>query len=59
MVGRVKRGFTDMWLVDKNKGDNYVVSSCWLVTSLVVPYIMAPMNLAFNELLLKMTKLVC
>ena len=25
MVERVKSGFMDMWLVDENKGDNYVV----------------------------------
>ena len=36
MVGRVKSGFTDTWLVDKSKGENYVVISRWLVTSLVV-----------------------
>ena len=44
-------------LVDRNKGDNYVAISLWLVTSLVVPYVMAPMYLAYNELL-KMFKLV-
>ena len=44
-------------LVDKNKGDNYVVISLWLFTSLVVPYVMALTNLAFNKLL-KMTELV-
>ena len=27
MVGRVKSGFNDTWLVDKNKGDNCVVIS--------------------------------
>ena len=54
--GRVNSGFIDMWLLDKNKGDNYVVISLWLVTSHVVPYVMAPTNLAFIELL-KMTKL--
>ena len=58
MVGRVKSDFIDTWLVDKIKGDNYVVISFWLVTSLVVPYVMAPTNLAFNELL-KMTEVVC
>ena len=57
-VGRVKSGFIDTWLVDKNKGDNYVVISLWLVTSLVVHYVMAPANLALNELL-KMAELVC
>ena len=36
----------DTLLVDKNKGD-YVIS-LWMVTSLVVPYVMAPMNLAFK-----------
>ena len=41
----------DMWSVDKNKGDNYVVISLRLVTSHVVPYVMAPTNLAFKELL--------
>ena len=51
MMGRVKSGFIDTRLVDKNKGDNYVVISLWLFTSLVVPYVMAPTNLAFNELL--------
>ena len=44
MVGRVKSGFIDTWLVEKNKGDNYVVISLWLVTSLVVLYVMAPTN---------------
>ena len=39
MVGRVKSGFIDTLLVDKKKGDNYVVISFWLVTSLVVPYV--------------------
>ena len=57
-VGRVKSGFIDTWLVDKNKGDNYVVISLWLVTSLVVHYVMAPANFALNELL-KMAELVC
>ena len=33
MVGRVKSGFIDMWLLDKNKGDNYVVISLWCVMS--------------------------
>ena len=47
-VARVKSGFIDMWLVDKNKGENYVVISLWLVTSIVVPYVMAPTSLAFN-----------
>ena len=51
MVERIKSGFIDTWLVDKNEGDNCVVISLWLVTSLVVPYVMAPTNLAFNELL--------
>ena len=44
MVGRVKSGFIDTRLVDKNKKDNYVVISLWLVTSLVVPYVMVPTN---------------
>ena len=35
-------------IVDKNKGDNYVI------ISLVVPYVMASTNLAYHELL-KMT----
>ena len=35
MVRRVKSGFIDMCLVDKNKGDNYVVISLYLVTFLV------------------------
>ena len=34
-----------------------LIISLWLVSSLVVPYVMAPTNLAFNELL-KMTELV-
>ena len=38
MVGRVESGFIDTWLVDKNKGDNFVVIFLWLVT------FMAPMN---------------
>ena len=50
-------GFIDAWSFDKNKGDNYVVISLWLVTFLLVPYVIAPKNLAFNERL-KMTKLV-
>ena len=57
MVGSVKSDFLDIWLIDKNKGNICVVISLTLVTSLVVPYVMAPMNLAFNKLL-KMTKLV-
>ena len=57
-VGRLKSGFIETWLVDKkNKGDNYGVILLWLVTTLVVPYIMAPMKLAFDELL-KMIELV-
>ena len=36
MVGRVKSGFIDTWLIDRNKEDNYVVISLSLVTSLVV-----------------------
>ena len=56
-MGRVKSGFIDGWLADKKKGDNYVVISLWLVTSLVVPYVMAPTNLTFNGLL-KMTQLI-
>ena len=55
MVGRVKSGFIDMWLADKKKGDNYVAISLWLITSLVVPYVMVPTNPAFNKLL-KMTE---
>ena len=48
-------GKGDEWLykhvvVDKNKGDNYVTISLWLVISLVVPYVVTPMNLAFNQL---------
>ena len=39
-----KTGFIDTY-----KGDNYVVISFWLVSSLVVPYVRAPWNLAFNE----------
>ena len=35
-----------------------MVISLWLATSLMVPYVKAPMNLAYNELF-KMTKLVC
>ena len=35
-VGRVKSGFINIWLGDKNKGVNYVVISLWLVTSLEV-----------------------
>ena len=58
MVRRVKSLFIDTWLVDKNKVDNYVVISHWLFTSRVVPRVMVPTNLAFNELL-KMTELVC
>ena len=50
-VGIVKSGFINTWFVDINKGDNCVVISLWLVTSPVVPYVMAPMNLAFNKLL--------
>ena len=58
MLGRVKSGFINTWLVDgKNKVDNYLVIWLCLVTSLVVPYVMAPTNLAFNELL-KINKLV-
>ena len=57
MVGRVKSSLKGAWCVDKNKGNNYVVISLWLVTSttLVVPFIKAPRNLAFKELL-KMTE---
>ena len=58
MVGRVKSGFIDTWLVDKNKLNNYVVISLWFVTSFEVPHIITPTNLALNELL-KMTELVC
>ena len=36
MVGMVKSGSMDMWLVDKNKGDNYAVISLWVIISLVV-----------------------
>ena len=53
--GKGESSFIDLWLVDKNKGDNYVVISIWLVTFLVVPYVKAPTNLAFNKLL-KMTE---
>ena len=53
-MGRVKSGFIDTWLVEKNKGDNYVVISLWFVTSLVGTYVMALTNFVFNELL-KMT----
>ena len=44
MVGRVKSGFIDTWLVDKIKGDTCMVISLWLVTSFVVHYVMAPTN---------------
>ena len=57
MVGGVKSDFIDRWLVDKNKGDNYVVISLWLVTSLVHCLVTAPTNLAFSEFL-KMNELV-
>ena len=57
-MGKGKEWLFDPWLVDKNKGNHYVVISLWLVSSLVVPYVMAPTNLAFYELL-KMTELVC
>ena len=57
MVGRVKSDFIDTCEVDKNKGDNYEVISLWLVTSLMVPYVIAPTNIPFNELL-KLTELV-
>ena len=30
MMGRVRSGLIDTWLVDKNKGSNYVVISLWL-----------------------------
>ena len=40
--GKVKSGFLNTWLGDKNKGDNYVVISLWLVTSLVHCLVMAP-----------------
>ena len=52
MMGRVKSGFKDTWLVDKNKEDNYtyVVISLWLVTSIVQCLVTAPTNLAFIEL---------
>ena len=49
MVRRVKSGFIDMWLVDKNKGDHYVIISLRSVTSLVVPYVKAPTNLKMTE----------
>ena len=58
MVGGVKSGFIETWLVDINKGDNYVVISLWFATSLEESFVMAPTNLAFNKLL-KMSKLVC
>ena len=57
MVGGVKNGFIDRWLVDKNKGDNYVVISLCLVTSLVHYLVTAPTNLAFSKFL-KMNELV-
>ena len=57
MVERVRSGFIETWLVDKNKGGKYVEVSLWLITSPVVTCVMSPMNLAFNELL-KMTGLV-
>ena len=57
MVGMVKSGFIDMWLENKNKGDNHVIISLWLVISLVVFYAVATTNLAFNKLL-KITKLI-
>ena len=44
MVEGVKSGFIDTWLVDKNKGHNKQVISFWLVTSIMVPYVMAPIN---------------
>ena len=37
--GNVKGGFIETWLVNKNKGDNYVVIWLLWVTSLVVPYV--------------------
>ena len=49
MVGGIMSDFIDARLVDKNKGDKYVVISLWLVTSLVVPYAMAPTNFAFKS----------
>ena len=59
MVRRVKCGLIiiNTWSVNKDKGDNYVVISLWLVTSLVHCFVMAPTNLAFKELL-KMAELV-
>ena len=59
MVESVKSGFIiiDMWLVDKKKGDNYVVISLWLVTSSVHCFVLAPTNHAIKELL-KMIELV-
>ena len=54
MVGRVKSVYRHV-VVDKNKGDNYVVIG--LVTSLVVPCVMAPTNLAFDVLALQMNVL--
>ena len=53
----MKSGFIDTWLVERNKGDHYVVISLWLVISLV-PNVKAPKNLAFNKLL-KMNEPVC
>ena len=44
MVEGVKSGFIDTWLVDKNKGDNYVVFSLWSVFSLVHCLVKAPTN---------------
>ena len=44
MAGRVKSGFLNiLWLVDKYKGDNVLIS-LWLVTSLMVHFVMAPTN---------------
>ena len=57
MVGRVTSGFTDTWLLNKAKGGHYLVISLWLITFLVVLYVMTPTNLAFNNML-KMTELV-
>ena len=50
VVGKVKSGFIDTWLGDKNKGDNYVVIPCGALCH-------DSKNLAFCEML-KMAELV-
>ena len=47
MVRRVRSGFIETWLVDKNKGGKCVIVSLWLITSPVVTYVMAPTNLIY------------